>query len=95
MTGVVLGLAAVTMMLKGAASLLPRIPDTVAARLVGLAPALLAALVMTELTDPSGLPRLDEKAAGVAAAVVLAWRRAPFAICVAAGAATAALLRAL
>jgi branched-subunit amino acid transport protein len=88
-------LAVATILLKGAGSLLNHIPDSVAARLGGLAPALLAALVVTELTDGGGLPEMDEKAAGVAAAVLLAWRKAPFAVCVIAGAAVAALLRAV
>ncbi|HEX2850304.1 MAG TPA: AzlD domain-containing protein [Acidimicrobiales bacterium] len=86
-------LAAATILIKGAGSLLPEIPDAVAARLGGLAPALLAALVITELTGADGIPRLDAKAAGVGVAVVLAAVRAPFAVCVVAGAAVAAVLR--
>jgi branched-subunit amino acid transport protein len=91
----VLGLSALTMAIKAAGSLVPRIPRPVARRLGGLAPALLAGLVVTELAGPDGLPRLDASLAGVAVAVVLTWRRAPILLAVVAGAAVAALLRAL
>jgi len=90
-----IGLTAVTMALKGLGPLLPRIPDAVARRLPGLAPALLAALVVTEVTGKNGWPHVDAKLAGVAVALLLAWRRAPLAVTVIAGAATAAVLRAL
>jgi branched-subunit amino acid transport protein len=95
MIATVVVLAALTAVLRGAGALLPSIPDELARRLGGLAPALLAALVVTELTGASGMPALDAKAAGVAVAVLLAWRRAPFAVCVIGGAAVAALLRAV
>jgi branched-subunit amino acid transport protein len=91
----VLGLTAVTMLCKGLGALMPRIPDEVGRRIAGLAPALLAALIVTELTGPDGLPHVDAKLAGVAVATVLAVRRANLAVCVVAGAAVAALLRAL
>lgn len=87
-------LAALTVALKGAGSLLPDLPDGLARRLAGLAPALLAALVYVELADERGIPEPGAKAAGVAAAVLLAACRAPFALCVVSGAAVAALLRA-
>ena len=87
-------LSAITIVFKGAGALLPTIPDAIAKRLGGVAPALLAALVLTELTGDAAIPRVDAKVAGVVVAVVLAWRKAPFAVCVVAGAATAALLRA-
>ncbi len=91
---VVVGLAAATIVLKGAGALLPELPDWLTHRLAGLAPALLAALIYVELAGPGGVPQLGAKAAGVAAAVVLAVRRAPFALCVIGGAAVAAGLRA-
>jgi branched-subunit amino acid transport protein len=91
----VIGLSALTFLLKGAGSLVGRIPEPLARRLGGLAPALLAGLVVTELFGPGGTPHVDAKAAGVAVALVLAWRRAPLAVTVIAGAAVAALLRAL
>lgn len=87
-------LAAVTVLLKGAGALLTRVPDPLARRLQGVAPALLAALVVSELAG-DGTPQVGSKAAGVAAAVVLASLRAPLAACVVAGAGVAAVLRAL
>jgi hypothetical protein len=94
-TATVAALAVITIAVKGAGSLLHRIPDEVARRLAGLAPALLAALVYVELADSKrGLPHPDAKAAGVGAAVVLAAVRAPFAVCVIGGALVAAVLRA-
>lgn len=95
MLGLVLGLTVLTALLKGAGALLPDLPAGLAARLAGLAPALLAALVYVELAGDHAAPQLGAKAAGVAAAILLAWRRAPFAACVVAGAAVAAALRAL
>ena len=93
MTAAIVVLALVTFLFKGAGALVRSIPAPVERRLGGLAPALLAALVVTELTDGNGVPTLDAKAAGVAVALVLAWRRAPFVVCVVAGAAVAAGLR--
>jgi branched-subunit amino acid transport protein len=94
MIGLFVGLTVLTVLLKGAGALLPELPPAFVARLGGLAPALLAALVYVELAGDHPTPQLGAKAAGVAAAVVLAWRRAPFALCVVAGAAVAAGLRA-
>jgi branched-subunit amino acid transport protein len=87
-------LAAITFLLKGAGSLLPDLPEGLTRRLAGLAPALLAALVYVELASGEATPQLGAKAAGVAAAIGLAAVRAPFAVCVIAGAAVAAALRA-
>ena len=95
MLATVLGLAVVTFVLKGAGALLPALPEPLARRLSGLAPALLAALVYVELTDGSSAPQLGAKAAGVGAAIVLSALRMPFAVCVVAGAVVAAGLRAL
>lgn len=92
---VVIGLAACTWAFRGAGSVLPQVPEALARRTTGLAPALLAGLVVTELTGATGVPRLDAKAAGVAAAALLAARRAPLAVCVVAGAGVAAALRLL
>lgn len=88
-------LAVVTIAIKAAGTVLPPPPPPLARRLSGLAPALLAALVVSELRGSSGWPTLDAKAAGVAVAVVLATVRAPLAVSVVAGAAVAALLRTL
>jgi hypothetical protein len=91
--GAVLALGVITVLIKGAGSLLPHPPEHLAHRLAGLAPALLAALVWVELTGDDGVPRVDAKTAGVAAAVVLFAVRAPFAVCVVSGAAVAAVIR--
>ncbi len=91
----VVGLSAFTMAIKAAGSLLPRVPPSLARRGIGLAPALLAGLIVTEVLGADGVPRIDAKTAGVAVALVLVWRRAPLWLMVLAGAATAALLRAV
>lgn len=91
----VIGLSAVTMLSKAAGSLLPRIPDVIARRSAGLAPALLAGLIVSEVAGADGVPPVDAKLAGVAVALVLAWRRVPLGITVIAGAATATAVRAL
>ena len=95
MVGAVAALAVVTIVMKGAGALLSEIPPALSARLAGLAPALLAALVVVELTNEDGIVQFDEKTAAVGVAVLLAWRRAPFAVCVIAAAVVAAALRAL
>jgi hypothetical protein len=62
-----------------------------------LPPALLTALVAVQTvgaTDGPGLT-LDARAAGIAAAVVATWRRAPFAVVIVAGAAVTAGSRAV
>jgi hypothetical protein len=91
---VLLVLTLLTVALKGAAAVVPRIPAVLARRTAGLAPALLAGLVVTQLTSKSGWLHADAKLAGVAAATALAALRAPLAICVIAGAVVAAVLRA-
>lgn len=88
-------LAAATFAFKGAAALVPHLPDELVARTANLAPALLAALVVVEITGDGGTVVLDAKAAAVATAILLAWRKAPLAVCIVAGAAVAALLRAI
>lgn len=95
MIGAAAALAVITMLIKGAGALMSEIPPAVSARLAGLAPALLAALVVVELTNQDGIVQFDEKTAAVAVAVFLAWRRAPFAVCVISAAVVAAVLRAL
>ena len=93
MVATVVVLGAITVLIKGAGTLLPHPPEHLAKRLGGLAPALLAALVWVELAGEDGVPGLDAKTAGVAAALALFLIRAPFAVCVAGGAAAAGLLR--
>jgi hypothetical protein len=89
----VLAVAGATWGLRGAGSLVPAMPDQITVRIGGLAPALMAAFVVTQLTGRNGLPSIDARMGAVLVAAILAWRRAPFAICVVAGAATAAVLR--
>ena len=93
MTAAILVLGAVTILFKGAGSLVRTLPPPLERQLGGLAPALLAALIVTETVDDRGIPALDARLAGVAFAAFLAWRRAPFWLCVIAGAAVAAVLR--
>jgi branched-subunit amino acid transport protein len=87
------GLALATFALRGTGPVLPRIPPALIQRTTGLAPALLAALVMTQLV--TGGWHLDVKAAAVAVATALAALRAPLLASVIAGAAVAAGLRLL
>lgn len=96
----VLGLCGATALIKATGPVLlgGRELPPIVLRLIGLlAAALLAALVVVEtLIDEDGNPVLDERAAGIAvAAAVLAVRRHAMLPAVLAGAATAALLRAL
>ena len=75
---VIAGLTISTALIRASGPLLlggRRLPEPVARVVILLAPALLAALVVTEtLSDSSGLV-LDERAAGVAAAgLALIWR---------------------
>lgn len=98
----VLGLCGATALIKASGPVLlgERELPPVVLRLIGLlAAALLAALVVVEtLTDGDGDgdPVLDERAAGIAVAgAVLTVRRQVMLPAVLAGAATAALLRAL
>ena len=59
-----------------------------------LPPALLAALVAVETLGSGAAISLDARLAGVAAAALAVWLRAPFLVVIIAGTATAALLRA-
>ena len=58
-----------------------------------LPPALLMALVVTQTVERAGGLVLDERAAGLAVAGLLVWRRAPFLVVVVVSAAVTALLR--
>jgi hypothetical protein len=78
-----------------AAGAVARIPEAVARRTAGLAPALLAALVVTEVAGAKGGHANAPAAVGVAAGVALCALRAPFIVCIAAAAAVAAGLRLL
>jgi branched-subunit amino acid transport protein len=91
----VLGLASLSYLMRATGSFLPNLPAAVTERTGGLAPALLAALVAIQLTGPSGVVHIDVKVPAVLMAALLAALRAPFIVCVVAGALVAALLRAL
>jgi branched-subunit amino acid transport protein len=91
----VLGLASLSYLMRATGSFLPNLPAAVTQRTGGLAPALLAALVAIQLTGANGLVHLDVKVPAVLVAAVLAALRAPFIVCVVAGALVAALLRVL
>ena len=90
----IVALAAVTFLLKGLVPLTRPLPESFRHRLGGLAPALLAAFIVSEVLGDDGLPVLDAKTAGVAAAVVASALRAPLVVTIVVGAAVAALLRA-
>ncbi len=90
---VLLGLASFAMRAVGA--VLPRLRPAVSSRLAGIAPALLAALVVTGLTSERGTLVLDARIAGVALATCLAVLRVPFVVCMVCAAAVTALLRTL
>ena len=91
---IVLALAALTFILRGLGPFLTSVPASLAARTVGLAPALLAGLVAIELTDTRGIFHPDARLVAVLIAAGLAALRAPVLACVVAGALAAALLRA-
>jgi branched-subunit amino acid transport protein len=91
----VLGLASLSFVMRATGSVLPNLPAAVTGRTSGLAPALLAALVAIQLTGSNGLLHLDVKVPAVLFAAVLAALRAPFIVCVVAGALVAAVLRAV
>lgn len=90
----VLGLASLSFVMRATGALLPHLPTAVTERTSGLAPALLAALVAIQLTGSNGLLHLDVKVPAVLVAAGLAALRAPFIVCVIAGALVAAVLRA-
>ena len=90
----VLGLASLSFIMRATGAFLPNLPAGVSERMAGLAPALLAALVAIQLTGPNRFVHLDVKVPAVLVAAVLAALRAPFIVCVIAGALVAALLRA-
>jgi branched-subunit amino acid transport protein len=91
----VLGLASLSFVMRAMGSFLPTLPSAVTERTGGLAPALLAALVAIQVTGPNGLIHLDVKVPAVLVAALLAAVRAPFIVCVVAGALVAAGLRAV
>ncbi len=91
----VVGLAALSFLMRAAGPLLPRIPAPLIERTSGLAPALLAGLVGIQLTGPNGILHLDVKIPAVLVTAILSALRVPLLVCVVAGAIVAALLRAV
>ena len=71
------------------------IPAAISERTSGLAPALLAALVVSQFLNPHRLFHLDARVPAVLVAAGLAAIRAPFITSVIGGAVVAAVLRAL
>jgi branched-subunit amino acid transport protein len=71
------------------------LPDHVAGVVEQLAPAVLAALVVTQVAGGDRAIVLDERVLGVAAAGVALWLRAPILVCVVVAAVVTALVRAL
>ena len=69
------------------------LPPRVTAAISSLAPALLAALVVTETFGDDGRLVLDERVLGVGAAAVALWLRAPVLLAVALAALVTALAR--
>jgi branched-subunit amino acid transport protein len=93
---VVLVVGAVTILLKAAGPVFlgrRELPPRVLALVDVLAPAMLAALVVTQAVGGDEEIVLDERVAGVAAAGVAILLRAPLLVVMVAAAATAALLR--
>lgn len=95
---VVLVVGAVTVLFKAAGPVFlgrRALPPRVLALVEVLAPAMLAALVVTQAVGGDETIVLDERIAGVAVAGVALLLRAPLIVVMAAAAATAALLRLL
>lgn len=87
---------AATMVFKAAGPVLlgtRQLPPRVASVVEVLAPAMLAALVVTQAIGGDREIILDERLAGVAAAGVAVWLRAPLLAVMVVAAATAALIR--
>jgi branched-subunit amino acid transport protein len=87
---------AVTILFKASGPVLlggRELPPRVGALVEVLAPAMLAALVVTQTVGGDRELVLDERLAGVAAGAVAVWLRAPLIVVMAVAAAVAALIR--
>ena len=87
---------AVTIVFKASGPVLlgrRRLPPRVASVVEVLAPAMLAALVVTQTVGGDRELVFDERLAGVAAGAVAVWLRAPLIVVMVVAAATAALIR--
>ena len=88
----------VTMLFKASGPVLlgrGRLPERVASVVDVLAPAMLAALVVTQTVGSDGELVVDARLAGVAAGGVAVWLRAPLLVVMLVAAVTAALIRLL
>ena len=91
-------LGAVTMVFKASGPVLlgtRELPPRVASVVDVLAPAMLAALVVTQTVGGDQEIVLDERLAGIAAGGIAVWLRAPLLAVMVVAAATAALIRLL
>jgi branched-subunit amino acid transport protein len=96
--GLILGLAAGAYAFKFLGLVLigsRRLPPALDRCLALVPAAMLSALVVQGTVSTGQDLVIDERLPGIAVAIVLAWRRAPFIVVVAAAAATTALLRQL
>ena len=97
MTWLVIGVVgAVTILFKASGPVLlggRQLPPRVGALVEVLAPAMLAALVVTQTVGGDRELVLDERLAGVAAGAVAVWLRAPLIVVMVVAAAVAALIR--
>jgi branched-subunit amino acid transport protein len=97
MTWLVIAVVGVaTMLFKASGPVLlgrRELPPRVAALVDVLAPAMLAALVVTQTVGGDSELVLDERVLGVAAGGVAVWFRAPLVVVMAVAAATAAVVR--
>ena len=87
---------AVTMVFKASGPVMlgrRELPPRVASVVEVLAPAMLAALVVTQTVGGDRELVFDERLAGVAAGAVAVWLRAPLIVVMVVAAATAALIR--
>ena len=87
---------AVTILFKASGPVLlgkRELPPRVASVVEVLAPAMLAALVVTQTVGGDRELVVDERLAGVAAGAVAVWLRAPLLVVMVVAAATAALIR--
>ncbi len=95
---VVLLVGAVTIAFKGLGPVLlggRQLPPRAAGALSLLAPAVLAALVVTQAFAAEGRLVLDPRAAGLAVAAIAVWRKGPTLLVVVIAAGVTALVRAL
>ena len=95
---VIVVLGAVTIAFKAAGPVLlgtRELPERVASVVDVLAPAMLAALVVTQTVGGDRELVFDERLAGVAAGAVAVWLRAPLLVVMLVAAVTAALIRLL